>query len=156
MTGDETTHERSWRAQRVGWLVMTMLVFLGLVGLLGPGPLSRAKLESSALRLEYRRIERVHAPSAIEIELQDSGSGRDLTLWLDRAFLDRYEVHNVVPRPREEIAGDGGATFRFDGGSAPGLRRIRFDIEPRRCGPLRAHIATFGTAPLAFSQLVLP
>lgn len=153
---DAEYQERQWRYQRIGWVVIAALLVAALAGLFGRGPLSRGHTESRSLRLEYPRITRMEAPATFEFELMDSGSGRDLALWLDQSFLEAFEITRTVPAARLEIAGPLGATFRFPPGAAPGARRITVLAESRKAGSIAARAAAGGAPPVTFRAFVLP
>src|SRR5688500_11374240 len=52
-------HVRSlWRVQRVGWVIMLLLVIGGLLGLFGKGPLAEHQVQTNGLTLDYDRFAR--------------------------------------------------------------------------------------------------
>lgn len=153
---DDGFHERQWRVQRIGWAVMAALLLAALAGLMGNGPLARAEAASSSLRLAYQRVERLGARTSIEWELMDSGSRRDLALWLNREYLEAFEITGIVPESSEDVVDERGTTFLFAGGPSAGRRHITFYLEPRHTGRVAGRAAAGGAAPVAFDQLVLP
>ena len=55
---DLTFQRRSWIVQRVGWVMLALLILAALGGLFGPGPLSRARAgpHDGPLWVEYQRF----------------------------------------------------------------------------------------------------
>ena len=43
---DESFQRNEWRIQRVGWIVWSLVIIAGLIGLLGSGPMSHKEIVS--------------------------------------------------------------------------------------------------------------
>lgn len=151
---------RNWAAQRLGWAVMSAVVLAALLGLLGgSGPLSGAAAggEGSPVSVEeYQRFVRYGAPTTLRLRLEGaSGEGR-ARVWLDRGYLEGYEVQRVTPQPEEVVAGPERITYVFD--LAEGAERVVvvFDLQPDVVGPLEGRVGTGGGASLRFRQFAYP
>ena len=127
-------HERlEWRIERVAWVTMALVLLAGLLGLLGPGPLSSATADArdSALRVEYNRFERYQSPSMLRVHLAP-GAARDgkARLWLSRGYVENIELRHIDPEPESvevehdrliytfslpEATRPTAVTFRFEG-----------------------------------------
>ena len=67
-----------WALQRIGWAVMALVVLVGLVGLFGTGPLSRATAGEEEAPLfveEYERFARFMLPTTLRVRLDPMGQG---------------------------------------------------------------------------------
>lgn len=151
---DEAFHERVWRLRRAGWLAMVLLILVGLTGLLGVGPLSRAAVsDASGLDVEHARFARAEAPESLRIRLPAQADGYRLAV--SGAFLDRVRVESVVPAPvRTEALGDQ-VVYVFAG--RPGADAVAtVHFTPHTIGLARAGLGVPGRAPLTIWMLVYP
>ena len=82
-------------AHRLG--VMAVIVLLGLLGLLGSGPLSHREYRTpdGTLHVAYERFARRHADQVLGRAL----AADRIELWIDRRWLDRAKLEEVVPEP---------------------------------------------------------
>lgn len=150
---DEAFHARVWRLRRAGWLAMVLLILVGLGGLLGGGPLSRAVAEAGGLRVEHARFARAEAPESLHVRIPAQPDGHRLAV--SRSFLDRVRVETVVPAPlRTEALGDQ-VVYVFAG--RPGADVVTtFHVTPHAVGFARAGLGIPGQAPLTIWMLVYP
>lgn len=99
---DMKFHQRSWRLQRVAWVIMALLLLAALLGLFGSGPLSRATLvdESGTISLNYERFARREAPTALRVHLAANAVDDDeIRLWISRDYIDEVEIERITPQP---------------------------------------------------------
>lgn len=103
---------RVWRIQRAGWAVFALICLAALLGLTGGGgPLHAARLHLGPVEIELPRISRWQAPDELRLRvLEDDGPHR---LVLDQAFLDRFEVERIDPRPETMRAAPRGQVMDF-------------------------------------------
>jgi hypothetical protein len=151
---DEAFHARVWRLRRAGWLAMVLLILVGLTGLLGVGPLSRAAVsDASGLHVEHARFARAEAPESLRVRLPAQADGHRLAVSV--AFLDRVRVERVVPAPvRTEALGDQ-VVYVFAG--RPGADAVvTVHFTPHAIGLARAGLGVPGRAPLTIWMLVYP
>jgi hypothetical protein len=95
---------REWRAQRVGWALLSVFLIGATLGVFGGGgPLSstKARADDGRLRVEYERFVRVGASSEITIEtgtaLREGDAGFEVTLGRD--YFDAIDIERAVPEP---------------------------------------------------------
>lgn len=150
---------REWRVERVGWVIIALLVLAGLLGLLGRGPLTE-KVAHDANRLasvEYYSIDHAAAASELRVHLEPDVTTADtVRLALNAAYLERIEIESIEPEPSaQELAGDG-IVFVFDV-AEPG-QPVDLSLQYHFIGYGRAtgRIAIEGGPQLSFSQFVLP
>lgn len=150
---------REWRVQRVGWVVVALLLLATLLGLTGPGPLSRATAgsEGAPLRAEYNRFGRHHAPGTVRFELSPEAV-RDgkAKLWVSRSYLETVQVDSISPEPESVQAGADRLTYTFDVGELDRPTKLTFHIEPEDFGLIPARAGLEGGPELTFSQFVYP
>ena len=145
----------SWRVQRVGWVLMGLFLVLGLLGLFGDGPLTRAHAGNpGALEARYHRVWRLQTNSPIELTAMPDSAGQ-VAVRIEESLLSRAEIHFVSPTPRRIEAMRGGQLFVFDAGGG-GPVSLRVGIRPTRIGLLRTRLTTLHSDPILLSVLVLP
>lgn len=151
--------ERAWKFRRIGWILMALIVFAGLAGLLGSGPLSHASAggPESPLRVEYPRFARFTAPAYLEIHLSPSAAaGREARVWIDRDYLQDMQIEDVVPEPeRVESAGDR-LVFVMPLAEPGRSTAIELHLQAQRIGSLEGRVGVEGGSSLQFQQLIYP
>jgi hypothetical protein len=102
--------EREWKVERIGWVLLALIVLLALAGLFGTGPLSSASVDDAdgALTVGYERFIRHDGRSTLTIDVTgDQASNGEIEIWLSQEYLDAFELQNVSPQPADVIgAGD--------------------------------------------------
>ncbi|HVE78771.1 MAG TPA: hypothetical protein VNA89_07910 [Gemmatimonadaceae bacterium] len=143
---DDRTLRREWRVQRVGWVVMALLVAAALAGAFGRGPLAEAKVRSPSglLEVDYQRLTRHESSAAIDVAIDAARlPTREARLWVDREYLSGVSLDRVVPEPERSETGRDRVTMVFPIASGertarvqlqmkvgdPWLRRIRMGVE---------------------------
>ena len=157
---EDIAHERrEWRAERIGWCVMLLILLLSAIGLLGPGPLSGkvAGTEGSALWVEYNRFERYQRPSTLDIHLQPAATGDStVRLLFSRDFVEHVELEYIDPEPeRVDVLPDHIAyVFNLPDRSRPSL--ITYHYRGERIGSSNARIGIDGGAEVDIGQFFYP
>jgi hypothetical protein len=151
--------QRSWVVQRIGWIVIALVIIAALSGLFGAGPLSQATVgnEGDALRLVYDRFERMDSPATLDIYLgPEVANEGQVRLWISRDYLKGASVQQVTPPPEQvEIGADRLIyTFRVADAARPAL--VTFDLEMAQSGRLVGQMGLTDEAPLSFWQFVYP
>lgn len=153
---DPAFQHRSWRIQRIGWLVMALLVLGALGGVFGAGPLSRATEESAELSVEYPRFARLQAPVRLTLRFPaQAARNGEVRLWLERRYVEKAKLERVVPQPREVEASPERLTYVFAVAGGEGLAAATFHLEFDTFGLVEGRAGT-GSRVLSFRQLVYP
>jgi hypothetical protein len=151
---DPAFERRSWIAERIGWAIMALFVFLGLLGFFGSGPASRASAGSlGTLRLEYERFVRCQAPTTLRLRIRSENGTARVIVWRD--YLDGVKLEKILPDPARVEALEGFVIYEFD---ADGAREIsvQFDLSARAPGVLAGTVAPDEANEVSFRQLVYP
>lgn len=92
---------REWMAERIGWVVIAVLLTAALLGLLGPGPLSERTqaCADGRLSVEYYAIERSEKPATLRILVKPARSEEYVRLGLSHTFTEEVSFENIVPEP---------------------------------------------------------
>ena len=150
---------RDWVVQRVGWVVMALMIVAALAGLLGPGPLSKASAggADAPLRLEYNRFVRYLAPTALRVQLvpgqAENGQAR---VWIDRSYLDAVRIQSITPEPEKVESEPDRMIFTFSVAASERPVVAAFHFEPEQIGPLDARAGLDEQETVSFSQFVYP
>lgn len=157
---DMEFEQRSWRWQRVGWGVMSLILLSALLGLFGTGWLDRgvAGQPGSQLWLEYNRFGRLQAEtSRLEIHLgpgtEANGKAR---IWLNHEYMEGVRVTSLTPQPESVEAGPERFTYVFNVPDASQPTLVIFRLEPDKMGRLNGEVGLEGGASLSFKQFIYP
>ncbi|MBI5441601.1 MAG: hypothetical protein HY900_10380 [Deltaproteobacteria bacterium] len=149
--------ERMWRVQKVVWILLTLALVAGLVGLFGSGPLSAAKATGGGLDLDYQRFLRREAPTSLKVNVRGSPSEeRILRLTLSREYLEGFMAEDILPQPLSTEAGARNYVFEFKLAEPGSPTTVCFHLKAKKTGLLDAEVAVEGHSPVAFRQFVYP
>jgi hypothetical protein len=135
---------REWVVERVGWVVLILVLVAAVVGVFGTGPLSStgSVSDDGSVRVDYERFVRQGGQSHLTVtvapEWVDDGA---VTVYMSGSLNETMEIESVFPEPDSVTSNGSGATFRFavDTGSTP---VIRIHYRPQSLGSSTGHIRT--------------
>jgi hypothetical protein len=151
--------------QRVGWVVMALLLLAALLGVFGGGPLSSATVRQSGpgyeLELEYPRFGRVESDLQMELRITAPEQQADqITVVLSGDLRAKTSIRTISPQPESEaVLGDSIVyTWRVDGWERPQV--IAFEYEARDWrgvdGRLDVSAGDQALGVLTFDQFLFP
>lgn len=147
----------NWKMQRVGWVLMTLLIIAALLGFFGKGGLAivnnkTAGDSETGLEVEYEKFLRRGAPSELTVSLAgESASVKQIRFSKD--FFDRVRVEQVIPEPAEVIMEDEGISYYFNlSGNNP---QIKFYLKPMKMGNMHLLVQQQNKQ-VSLSQFVYP
>ena len=161
----ETLRRIYWReivAERVGWLLIFLVISAAALGFLGRGLYCEREASSAdgSLVVRYSAIERVRAPAELEIRAHRS-DGDTIRIGVSRSFIERVTPSEITPRPIEVQVGPDRIVYLFrrvgsgDGAGGRGWSiQLRYKYEV--LGRNTASISLGTNASVEISQLVLP
>jgi len=148
---------REWVVQRGAWLVVLLILFIGLAGLLGGGPLSHAEASSGPLALDYERFVRKHAPTELDLRVAPAAvANGEVTLWLDQSVLDKIDVERIVPEPVEMEAAADRVVYRFAIEDSEEPTEVTFHLQPAEPGAVHVRLGLVNGADLTADQFIYP
>jgi len=153
---------RSWLVQRVGWIVMALVLLAALVGLFGGAGLlggeAKAGSEDAMVSVSYERFLRFMKPTTLQIQLsQEAGKEGNVSVWLDREYLDGLQVQQITPQPDAARTGPERLTYVFEVDHLNGPATITFDLLPEQeIGALRGRVGIGAGEQVSFGQFVYP
>lgn len=151
---------REWVVQRVGWMVMLLIVIAALLGLFGGGgPLNNATLgdDSSAIRVHYKRFDRVLNPTDMQIELTGAATAASQArVWISKDYLEHVQIESISPEPVEVTTEGDRDVYTFEITAQGQPARILFAIKPQRIGTLSGQIGLEGGESHTFQRFIYP
>ncbi|MPV36985.1 hypothetical protein [Georgenia subflava] len=159
MSLDVRKHEKfqhlEWRWQRAGWLLLTLFVLAGLLGLLGTGPLSWTTVNDGAVTVELDRVTRHEADDSITFVFgPEAVQDGTITAELTGDWPSGVDLSGISPEPSEQLLVPGGMVLEFMV-DEPGETEVSLSFRAQRHGTLAAELAV-GSDSVAFSQFVMP
>lgn len=155
---DMDFERRDWTVERVGWVVMLLLAVAALLGLLGPGPLTRMTVgeRGGPLTVEYYRFERVENPSTLKVNLVPPAEEDELKLWVDRTYAEAITFEQITPEPAEmELSADR-LVLTFELGETGKETAIMLHLRHQEFGSMQGRIGIVDGPEVSFKQFVYP
>lgn len=150
---------RNWRAERVGWAGLSVVILLGVCGFLGGDGLFGVVRDGSVrgdLRVEYRRFVRAAAETQLRLELTPPEDASDVSLFLSSGVTDCAQILAIVPRPLAERAGPDGLRMRI-GVAEPGAPIVvQVTLRMNAYGRVRGAVGVAGAPGVEIRQFAFP
>ncbi len=157
---DETYQERSWVVERIGWVVVALILLAGLAGFMGTGVVSSATVTDSSglLKVEYNRFMRKHNPDNLKFEIATSAVGPDqkVRLWLSQDYLEDFQLNQITPEPESVESSGDRITYVFSISQPTKPLQIAFYFEPEHFGTLSGQAGLSDKGSVQFDQWVYP
>jgi hypothetical protein len=136
--------ERTWRAQRAGWVIFLVILIAGALGAFGTGPFSRTTVGSrgDGFWVDYDRFARLLAPSELVVHVdRDRIAGDRMNLVLAGALAHAAEIESTTPRASAAAAVPDGIAMSFETRGERGDRRVVLHLKFKRAGPVNGRIS---------------
>lgn len=143
----------SWRLQQLGQVAIVLVLVAALLGLLGRGPLSRARVGEASFEVEYGRFERRTQETTLVVRLGPRPSVV-AQLWVDASYVAAQPFQQVFPEPERVELRDARLimTLRVSGARP----EIVITTRPEAFGSMRARMGLVDGPDVAFDQFVYP
>jgi hypothetical protein len=149
---------REWRAERIGWAAMALLVVLAVLGVFAGGPLSRTTEESaSGLVVEYDRLQRLDGEGEITVRMPTgAASSGTVALLVSQDWLSAVQLEQVSPEPAAQVFSGEQVAFQFDAADDTRPLHVTLDFRPKSVGASVADFALAGEEPVRIRQFCYP
>lgn len=152
---------RSWRVQRVAWVVMAGIVVAALLGLFGSGPLSSATVSTpnGVIQVRYERFGRLDSPLVTNVRLAPGTGDADgrVRLWVSREYLSRVAGDGLSPVPESTLTAADRVVFVFRLTDPAQPVDITFYLNTEKVGSLTGQFGLVNSKPvLAIRQFIYP
>jgi hypothetical protein len=134
---------------------MAVVLLGAALGLFGGGLLSDGEANAGdELTVKYPRFLRAHSPFELTIDwLPRRG---EATVWISRAFLDRFEIAEIQPAPSAVTVGRDRIYYAF-GASEPHARvAVTFRLRAEGGGAFRGRLGSDDDLDVEVRQFAFP
>lgn len=152
--------ENAWTFERIGWIVMALIILFGALGLFGTGPLSSATAgdPDGPISLSYQRFVRHDGQDTLSVKVAPDQVNPDGTveIWISAAYLEGIEFQGISPEP-EEVRTDGVRTiytFSVDDPVVP--VGFMFFVQPQSMGRYTGEVGIVDGPVVSFRQFSYP
>jgi len=154
---DDAFQRKEWRIQRVGWVVWTLVIVAGVIGLLGSGPMSRAELVAAdgSLTIAYDRYLHYHHPTQLTLSVGKIADD-ELRIKLNRALLDRLQIQRIEPEPSQAELADDGVIYTFLQQPSARNAKVILHVDYEHFGATHGTVEVVGHEPVTLKQFVYP
>ena len=156
MDDDARRQTTEWRTQRIGWIVIGVLLVAVACGLFGwGGPLSetRAAAQDGSVRIEYERFVRYESPDSLRVLFRASSDR--VRVRMDSAYAGKIQIDRISPQPLQEIGEGDAVVYEFS--VKPNAEvTATFHFVPQKYGSLDGWIAVADGPPVQFGHFVYP
>ena len=150
---------REWVVQRIGWVVMALILVAALLGLFGgPGPLSSAVLEGGGLapiKVEYERLARVDHQTTLTVRFV-ADAGDQAAIWMDSRYHESMLIEHIDPLPDRVVTHEDRIEYLFDVAEGGAPMVLVFHLKCQRAGSVHNRIGRDGGAALSLTHFVYP
>jgi hypothetical protein len=156
---DLSFERRDWIVERVGWVVIAIVVIAALAGLFGPGPLSwtTAGEQGGPLWLEYARFGRLEAPLTLRVHLGPNiGQQGPARIWVSRKYLEGVHIERISPQPEQVEAGPEQLTYVFSISDPSGPTAVTFSLKTEHFGRQHGCVGIANGPTQCFRQFIYP
>lgn len=161
--------KRSWTFERIGWVVMVLLVVAALLGLFSTGPLSQVTVQDpeGLVQVQYDRFQRYRAPTTLRVTfLKPSGmespgadapgDGATASLRISRTLVDAIGIERIQPEPEQVRSAGEALVFVFRRAAGDEADTVLFAVKPDSFGPVRGEIGLVGHEPIPLAPFIYP
>ncbi|WP_205500191.1 hypothetical protein [Rufibacter psychrotolerans] len=139
---------REWKAFRVFWWLMGLVLLAAAFGLFGRGMLSDKTYAAHGTQIEYNKFMRVE--KGTELHISVAGAGQGTTISFNNDYIRKVRIDQVIPEPATVEVKDQKLVYTFPS-AQNGL--ITFFLVPHKMGRQRLEI-TVGPAQLRETQFI--
>lgn len=147
---DIDLHLRGWIIQRIGWVLLLLLLIAASLGVFGTGWLSSDHVAGKNGTVSFERISRFEAPMKLVVQVEKSDG--DIEVRIPRSYISSMEIDKIVPEPVTQKTADGSVVYTFD---ADPESTIIFYLTPESTGSIRTEL-TIDNAVFPIAHFIFP
>jgi hypothetical protein len=155
---DMAFQEKEWVLQRIGWVIMGLIILAAVGGLIGPGLFSKATAQANAISVEHERFIHFNTDTAFIFHIQANVADEDgkIRLWINSDYLNSVHVQQFMPEAESFGAGAERHIFVFEPEDVSKPATIKVVFHAMKPGVHNIQVGLVGNETLSFSQFVYP
>ena len=106
-------HKKGWIIQRIGWLMMFLVILTGALGLFGEGIISKKKVQTGNFTTEFDKFLRYEAEMKILVQ---STNEAIQNISLPKEYIKNFRILRFVPEPLNNYGTGNDVTYNFSAG----------------------------------------
>lgn len=148
-----------WRASRLGWGLMAVVLLAAALGVFGVGVFSGTtrKTEGGLLEVEYERFGRHRAPTSLVLSLgPEAVRDGKVRLWLDREYLHGLNIESITPEPDSVETQEDRLIYAFNAAESGLPVLINYSLQTDHLGLRQGRVGIEDGPGVDFWQLIYP
>ena len=127
-------HKKGWVAQRIGWVLLALILIAASLGFFGNGLVSKRYLSDEIASVSYERFGRFETPIEMKV---NANIKNKLELKIPQAYLRKMELDKIVPQPEEQRIENDNMIFSF---AANDLAQVTVYFLPQATGTISTSV----------------
>jgi hypothetical protein len=156
---DLAFQHRTWRLQRMAWVVIALVLLSALSGVFGHGPLSETTLRdpSIPLSVDYERFGRYQSALTLHVHIHGGAAPHGTVgIWFSDDYLRKVHIEHIMPTPERAQISPTGMTYVFQVAQPEQEADIIVDLQAQKIGLIRGRIGLDESHGLHFRQWIYP
>ena len=143
--------------QRIGEVILIVLVLLGACGLFSKGYLSEGHQTApdGSVSVEYERFGRVKSNMNLTIRLPHQSKG-EFSLRIGSNAMDSLQVQTLQPQPLRAVTTGSELILTFSSHDMNSAHTVWLGLQPQAAGKIPMRVGLEGREPALFSQWIYP
>lgn len=132
--------QKEQKFQKGYWVLLTIFLMCGILGVFGKGVLSNASIEANGYSLHYDRFLRDETPTDVSIVLTEEMTS-PVTVEISERYVKNVRIQSITPQPESVESSENRLVFNFNAEEG-GI--ITFVVSPQYVGALPLDISVKG------------
>lgn len=150
---------REWRAERIGWALLFLLILVAAVGLFGHGPLSwtSATSRDGTLEVSFERFGRNGGTQSLVVRAgASSAADREWQLDVGDDYVGAVKFTSISPQPDATDRIPGGIRYTFSQAEPAADLEVTFELTPDSLWSVSGELRLAGHEPVTVQQFFFP
>lgn len=143
-------HETGWTIQRIGWVVILLLLVASALGVFGTGILSKKNITKNGHNIIFEKFVRYEAPMQLTVDAKSKNN--KIEIRIPQTYFKSIELDKIVPEPHRRDLADGMAIFTFE---SKDPTAIKFYLIPEKTGLVKA-VFKVNESDFSITHLIYP
>ena len=147
-----------WIIERIGWVLVALILIAALLGLFGTGLFSRTRAgdKNGPLWLEYNRFGRFQSPSTLRVHIGRGETKKIARIWFDRNYVKGIQIEQITPEPDSVEFVSDRLVYTFKLAKPIEPAEVTFHMKLEQFGSLSGKVGLVNGPTLSFTQFIYP